>query len=349
MWTAKKGSVNGSKNEKNGGVNDTQKKFFGAHFTPAARSSSSSRRLCDKPQLLQAEASYHPPSTTTNGDRRRSACAAVGRRATRRRRPSRRRARRHGGQVSGCEACLCCLKHGKSRTLTSLFSSPLSPRPAQLQRHLLARSDGSAAWTAGATRVLAAVHGPRATLARCEHATSTAVSATWTAPPPAGASPDADQSASLAAMVAGAARGAVRGGASPRTAVTVSIVVTHDDGATLAFALNAASTALTEAGVPLRHTLAAAAVAVTKIGGLIVDPSAAEEAAASAVATFAFAARVRTPGAPTQLDDGGATGVHVRGRLTDDQLVAAEALARGAACAVAALARAGLEKSLGVV
>lgn len=192
------------------------------------------------------------------------------------------------------------------------------------------------------------MHGPRSTHARCEHATSTAVSAEWASPPLAGRTPDADPAPALAAVVAGAVRGAVRGAASPRAAVSVAVAVSHDDGSTLAAALNAASTALIEAGVPLRHTLAAACVAVGRDGGLRVDPTAAEEAAAAAVATFAFAARVRQPGGDVQLDDGGAAAVHVRGRVSDEGLVAAEALARGAAAAAARLARDGLEKSLGL-
>ena len=200
------------------------------------------------------------------------------------------------------------------------------------------------------------MHGPRSTLARCEHPTAAVVSAEWGGgSAPASAAPDADGgAAALTAAVAGAVRGAVLAGAAPRTAVTVALHTLSADGGLLAAAINAASAALVDAGVPMRHTLAAAAVAVgggeeeADAARLSVDPTAAEEAAAPCVATFAFAARATEPGGPPVLADGGAVAVHVRGRVGDDALVAAEALARGAAGAAARLAREGLGRCLGV-
>lgn len=147
-------------------------------------------------------------------------------------------------------------------------------------------------------------------------------------------------------LIEGAVTNALRSSLLPRTAVCASVAVGHDDGGALAAAVNAVSAAMVDAALPLRHTLCAAAVAVDAGGGANADPTAAEEAAAASVATFVFVARAPEPGAPPALAEGSVVACHVRGRVSDEALLAAEALARGAAARVAVFQRAGLVKSL---
>jgi exosome complex component RRP46 len=108
--------------------------------------------------------------------------------------------------------------------------------------------------------------------------------------------------------------------------------VLSDDGGLLACAINAVCAALVDAAVPLRTLCAAVAVAQAPgpDGGLLLDPSAAEEAAAAALGTFAYL--------PLQAGGEGGDGEQgqlltsvTRGRLTADQLLdMVEAGRRGA-------------------
>lgn len=215
-------------------------------------------------------------------------------------------------------------------------------RSQRCERSPLHRVDGSATWCQGATSVTAAIHGPRATTARGECPTTATVGAEWA---PAGGAP-ADEHRAFERLIEGAVTGALRGSLLPRTAVSAVVAVGHDDGATLAAAVNAVSAAMVDAALPLRHTLCAAAVAVDSGGRPAADPTAAEEAAAASVATFVFAAFAPEPGAPPALDGDTVVACHVRGRVSDEALLAAEALARGAAARVAVFQKAGLVKSL---
>ena len=76
----------------------------------------------------------------------------------------------------------------------------------------------------------------------------------------------------------------------PRTVVQVVVQVVAEDGAVLACAINAACAALLEAAVPLSSLFAAVSAASSEEGALLMDPTAAEEGAARACATFAFLA-----------------------------------------------------------
>jgi len=125
--------------------------------------------------------------------------------------------------------------------------------------------------------------------------------------------------------------------------------VLADNGGALAAAVTAASAAAADAGLPLRHTLGASlrvslqprltpfaagvCVAVTREGALRVHPSAAEEAEARAVLTFAFAAP--GAGAPAAACEEEAEDValsSLRGRCSVEEYV--QALAAGRAAAV---------------
>ena len=118
--------------------------------------------------------------------------------------------------------------------------------------------------------------------------------------------------------------------------------VVSGDGGVLACALNAACAALVDAAVPLRTLCAAVAAAQAPgaDGGLLLDPTAAEEAAAEATGTFAYLPLLGQQGGSDGGGGGGGSGGSgvqlltsvTKGRLTSDQLLdMIEAAAQGSA------------------
>ncbi|KAJ1735107.1 exosome non-catalytic core subunit rrp46 [Coemansia biformis] len=89
----------------------------------------------------------------------------------------------------------------------------------------------------------------------------------------------------------------------PRTLVQINVQVRQDDGAVEAAAINAATLALVDAGIPLRTMVAAATCAVLPGGAIVVDPTLEEAAGAQSVHTFAFGGD--TAGGPLHVDSRG--------------------------------------------
>ena len=165
----------------------------------------------------------------------------------------------------------------------------------------------------GNTVVFASVVGPRGLPARKDvgGATRAQLEVTWRPDEDPSAPPLARDRASLALQVSGALNSVFMASTQPRTGTHLTVQVRRDDGSLLAAALNAACAAACDAGVPLTHLLAAACVALDARGGVLVDPTAAEEAAAACVLTCAF----KLP--PSPLGGGGAS--HGGGDDGDDQ------------------------------
>ena len=220
-------------------------------------------------------------------------------------------------------------------------------RELRCARGCLARADGSARFSAGGAEALAGAWGPRAVAARHEAAERCAVDVVWR-PCSGGAATGRERA--LEAVLRGAVEAAAILGAAPRSGLTVVVQEVSADGAgdALAVGINAAFAALADAGFPLRNTLAAAAVAVAPGGGLLLDPTAEEEAGAEAVVTVAVRAPAgATPGAhdAPEGEDAGAVVCEARGRLDEASLVEAVAAARSAALRVAAFARVSLARA----
>jgi len=74
----------------------------------------------------------------------------------------------------------------------------------------------------------------------------------------------------------------------PRTVVQIVVQELNNDGSMLAVVINAMCVALLDAGVPLRHSFVAAAVATRMDGSVLLDPAAADEAACRSSCTFAY-------------------------------------------------------------
>ena len=115
----------------------------------------------------------------------------------------------------------------------------------------------------------------------------------------------------------------------PAPSLPPYLQVVSDDGGVLACALNAACAALLDAAVPLRTLCAAVSAAQAEgDGGLLLDPTAAEEAAAAASATFAFLPLLGggSGGKGGDGSSGAGDGMQLlssqtRGRLSTDQLL----------------------------
>lgn len=235
-------------------------------------------------------------------------------------------------------------------------------RPTTCERSVLPRADGSARWSAGGTVALAAVYGPASTSTRIEDPEAAVVRATWRPAPDSSGLPPSQSPAAraLESGLAGAVRAAMVAEAAPRTAVVVDVTIEADDGGAAAAGLNAAAAALADAGgcVPLKALPAAATVALAPDGTFLVDPTAAEAAAAAGVATFAFLTRGEPGGGGgggegggssvlSLVGGGGLAGASLSGRFTDAQVSEALELAGGAALAAAQFNRAGLAKVFG--
>ncbi|CAG9465793.1 unnamed protein product [Pedinophyceae sp. YPF-701] len=202
------------------------------------------------------------------------------------------------------------------------------------ERGVLERADGSARWTQGGTSVLAAVHGPLVRGGPREDPERMTVEVTIL--PRSGLPTSRDRHNET--VVRATVESAVLLNAHPRCCVTVALQVAADDGAVLACALNAASAALVDAGVPMRHPFACVTVAVAPTGRLLVDPDSDEEKAAGALAHIAHVGK-KDQGE----DKGPVSGAMITcdsyGKFTLEQFAAAAALAAKGCAHVTAFAR----------
>lgn len=125
-----------------------------------------------------------------------------------------------------------------------------------------------------------------------------------------------------------------------------ALQVVSTDGSLLAAAVNAATAALIDAGIPQHRLVAASSVAVTNSGELLVDPDATEEALAAAVTTAAFhyGAAPEVGDVRVAIDDAAAM-LRTFGPMAPAQLAAAVALCRAGAERVAAFMQAAVAKA----
>lgn len=196
-------------------------------------------------------------------------------------------------------------------------------RTLKCERGLLSRADGSAQWTLGGTSCLASVTGPLQNYASSkEDAEKATVEVIFR--PRSGMAGTREKQ--YEALIRRTLEAVIVAALHPRAVIQVVVQVVSDDGGVLACAINAACTALVDAAVPLRTLCSAVSAAQSPgpDGGLLLDPSAAEEGEAAAVGTFAYLPLIGSSGG----GDGGGGGGEVqlltsvtRGRLTSDQLL----------------------------
>ncbi|XP_021835661.2 exosome complex exonuclease RRP46 homolog isoform X3 [Spinacia oleracea] len=114
-------------------------------------------------------------------------------------------------------------------------------RPLACSRSVLNRAHGSASWSQGDTKVLAAVYGPKVGTKKTENPEKASIEVIW----------------------------------KPKTGQIGKVV--NDDGALLPCAINAACAALVDAGISLKHLAVAICCCLAETGCVILDPTKQEE------------------------------------------------------------------------
>ena len=151
----------------------------------------------------------------------------------------------------------------------------------------LARADGSARFSHGATEVLVAVYGPceaKRTRERPDCSVLECIVRPLAGlPGPVEREMEQLLNQTLSHLVLVAQH--------PRTAISVVVQVLADDGSLLATALHGACLALAHAGVPLRGMLGSCTSVLLADGAILLDPCVEEERDAQAVVTLAFQLR----------------------------------------------------------
>ncbi|PON94640.1 Guanosine pentaphosphate synthetase I/polyribonucleotide nucleotidyltransferase [Trema orientale] len=137
--------------------------------------------------------------------------------------------------------------------------TPNQLRPLACSRNVLNRAHGSASWSQGDTKVLAAVYGPKAGTKKNENPEKACIEVIW--------KPKTGQSAILKNFLMDLGKlekeyemilkrtlqSICILTVNPNTTTSVIVQVVHDDGALLPCAINAACAAFVDAGIPLKH------------------------------------------------------------------------------------------------
>ncbi|KDP22671.1 hypothetical protein JCGZ_02513 [Jatropha curcas] len=151
--------------------------------------------------------------------------------------------------------------------------TPNQLRPLACSRNVLHRAHGSASWSQGDTKVLAAVYGPKAGTKKNENPEKACIEVIW--------KPKTGQIGKLEKEYEMILKRTLQGicilTINPNTTTSVIIQVVHDDGALLTCAINAACAALVDAGIPLRHLAVAICCCLAEGGYVILDPTKLEE------------------------------------------------------------------------
>ncbi len=150
---------------------------------------------------------------------------------------------------------------------------PWQLRPIRMEVGVLANADGSALVEYGATRVIAAVYGPREAVPRhialpdravlrCRYHMAPFSTAERKTPAPT------RREVELSKVIREALEAVVLSELYPRTTIDIYMEVLQSDGGTRTAAITAASLALADAGVAMRDLVAG--VAVGKVDGVLV-------------------------------------------------------------------------------
>ncbi|KJE97874.1 hypothetical protein CAOG_09141 [Capsaspora owczarzaki ATCC 30864] len=167
---------------------------------------------------------------------------------------------------------------------------PNQLRELSIEHAVLSRADGSSRFSQRDTSALTAVYGPAEVKSSKELLDKATVQTVFR--PKTGLAGVDDHVCE--AILRQALEPVIQRTANPRTSITVIVQVMHDDGALLACALNSASMALIDAGVPMSAVLAAVTCAWLPAADgsserrLLLDPTLEEQTAATSIATFAF-------------------------------------------------------------
>ncbi|XP_011007654.1 PREDICTED: exosome complex exonuclease RRP46 homolog isoform X1 [Populus euphratica] len=151
--------------------------------------------------------------------------------------------------------------------------SPSQLRPLSCARNVLCRAHGSASWSQGDTKVLAAVYGPKAGTKKNENPEKACIEVIW--------KPKTGQIGKLEKEFEMILKRTLQSicilTLNPNTTTSIIVQVVNDDGALLVCAVNAACAALVDAGIPMKHLAVAICCCLAEDGYVILDPTKLEE------------------------------------------------------------------------
>jgi exosome complex component RRP46 len=151
--------------------------------------------------------------------------------------------------------------------------TPNQLRPLACSRSILNRAHGSANWSQGETKVLAAVYGPKAGTKKNENPEKACIEVIWKPKTGQIGKPEKEYEMILKRTLQSICLLTVN----PNTTTSVIVQVVNDDGALLPCAINAACAALVDAGIPLKNLAVAICCGLTDSGYVILDPNKLEE------------------------------------------------------------------------
>ncbi|KAJ4823340.1 exosome non-catalytic core subunit rrp46 [Turnera subulata] len=122
-------------------------------------------------------------------------------------------------------------------------------RPLACTRGVLHRAHGSASWSQGDTKVLAAVYGPKAGAKKNENPEKACIEVIWK--PKTGQIGKLEKEYEM--ILKRTLQSIIILTVNPNTTTSVVVQVVNDDGALLVCAINAACAALVDAGIPMKH------------------------------------------------------------------------------------------------
>ncbi|KAK3019905.1 hypothetical protein RJ639_004000 [Escallonia herrerae] len=157
-------------------------------------------------------------------------------------------------------------------------------RPLACTRCTLNRAHGSATWSQGETKVLAAVFGPKAGTKKNENPEKACIEVIWKPKTGQIGKPEKEYEMILKRTLQSICLLTVN----PNTTTSIIVQVVNDDGALLPCAINAACAALVDAGIPLKHLAVAICCCLADGGYVILDPCKLEEQRTKAFAYLVF-------------------------------------------------------------
>ncbi|KAG4167288.1 hypothetical protein ERO13_A13G186200v2 [Gossypium hirsutum] len=163
-------------------------------------------------------------------------------------------------------------------------------RPLACSRNILHRAHGSASWSQGDTKVLAAVYGPKAGTKKNENPEKACIEVIWKPKTGQIGKPEKEYEMILKRTLESICILTVN----PNTTTSIIVQVVNDDGALLPSAINAACMALVDAGIPMKHLAVAICCCLAKSGYVILDPTKLEEQKMKAFAYLVFPNSVRS-------------------------------------------------------
>ncbi|CAN1148948.1 Exosome complex exonuclease RRP46 homolog [Linum perenne] len=146
-------------------------------------------------------------------------------------------------------------------------------RPLACSRSILHRAHGSASWSQGETKVLAAVYGPKAGTKKNEDPEKACIEVIWK--PKTGQIGKEGKECEM--IMKKTLQSICLLTINPNTTTSIIVQVSYLCQSLLPCAINAACAALVDAGIPMKHLAVAICCCVAEGGSVVLDPTKLEE------------------------------------------------------------------------